>query len=113
MRSPMRRILMLVLPLFLVWASVACILVCASHVGETPTKDESSAGVAAPHDSDCCPIIASTGVRQERFSIYVSGDIIEDQPLNLEENYSSLAEQVRTFTPAFSPPFERLCVIRI
>ncbi len=105
--------MVLALPIFLVCASVSCVYVCASHVEEASHTDESSAVVTPSHDSDCCPIIATTGVRPERFSINVSGDIIDAQPLTLEKNYSSLGEQGRTFTPAFSPPFELLCVIRI
>lgn len=113
--SPMRRILALALPLCLAWTLVGCVFVCASHIESAAHKDEPSCAALtpAPHDDDCCPIVVSTGVRSEKLSIDVGSGIINAQLLAPEKSLLPPGIQSRTFTPAYSPPFTRLCTLRI
>lgn len=115
--SSIKRVLALALPVCLIWALLACVFVCASHVEESSQSGDPAicVNVAAPDDDDCCPcpIVVSTGVRSERVSIDVSGDIINAQPLVLAKDDLPPGTQARTFTPAFSPPLARLCTLRI
>jgi hypothetical protein len=107
--------LALALSLCLVWTLLACVLVCASHIGEASHNAApcASAIAGAPHDDDCCPIIVSTGVRAERISVDVSGAIINAPLLAPEQYLFSPGTQARLFMPAFRLPFARLCTLRI
>jgi hypothetical protein len=113
LRSPIGRLLTLALPVSLIWMLVACVFVCASHVEEAAQQDDSSVVVAAPHADDCCQIVAPTGLRPENWSVAVSCGVIDAWLFTPKKAALSSGVQVHTFTPAFSPPFERLCTLRI
>jgi hypothetical protein len=115
----MKRILALAMPLCLLWAMVGCVLVCASHIEETLHQEDSSSSdhqVTTSMEDDCCPIEDSVGVRPERpLEALEDGNAapIQANPFAFERNVLSSEVQSRTFIPAFSPPFARLCTLRI
>ena len=114
--SAMKRTLAMAIPLCLLWAMVGCVLICASEIEDTFHQDDSSLSVhrvVNPHEDDCCPIIASTIVRPERFLIDTGNAPTHTPAFAFENNTLSARTQANTFTPAFSPPFARLCTLRI
>lgn len=112
-RSTIKRLLTLALSVCVTWMLVACVFVCAAHVEEAAQQNDSSAVVAAPHADDCCQIVAPIGVRPESQSVAVNSRATDVWLFMPERAALSSGVQVHTFTPAFSPPFERLCTLRI
>jgi hypothetical protein len=113
LRSSIKRLLALALLVCLGWTLLACVLVCATHDEEPAQPSDSIIAIAAPHEDDCCPIVAPAFVRPERQSVAVSSRAIDAALFTPEKVALAAGVQVRTFTPAFSPPFTRLCTLRI
>lgn len=112
-----RKVLAYTLPLCLVWALVACITICASHLGCVPVAGETSFSIEATDlsDADCCPVLTIDSVPPERLLLSLSGGI------SISLSYSStlreefLSQQMPFFkiSPPLKPPLERLCTLRI
>ncbi len=113
--SSMKRILTLSMPFYLVWALLACVSVCASHIEER-CEDESSYSLAttlASADNDCCTMTRAIAESPERFSVNVGGGLCSASDL-LQVGETSLRKTyIFNSAAAHSPPFERLCILRI
>jgi hypothetical protein len=111
----LKRSLALALPLCLLWAMVSCVFVCASHIEDSLHQDDVSLSVHQLISSpeDCCPIAGSTRVRPERLWLDTDADQTRLQMIALEDDCISSPRPAGAFSPAYSPPFARLCTLRI
>jgi hypothetical protein len=113
--SLLKRILTLSTPFYLVWAMLACVSVCASHLEglcaeETP--HHSAASLVSP-DTDCCPMIRAIGSNPERLSVYPGSSLDSNSFLLPIGRIAIRINHIPHFAATHSPPFERLCILRI
>jgi hypothetical protein len=113
--SSIKRLIVLLMSLCVVWTPMVCLSVCASHI-EEECEDYSSRSLSVSFtdlDTGCCPIRKSPGEIQEKHSINAGSSL---SPVS--STFSAKEDvALRTYTfdivPPHSPPFERLCILRI
>jgi hypothetical protein len=113
----MKRLVAMTLPACLIWALMACVFVCASHIHieDASSGERSSFCVDAsdPCGTVCCQIQANAGISRENPSVNRTNGDIESQPCKSKPIVAFTAIQSDAFSPAFSPPFRRLQALRI
>src|SRR4030095_3302332 len=114
-RPLMKRYLVLSMTLCVMWTPMACLSVCASHIKETQEyySSHSLAVFFTDLDTDCCPITKAAGEIQERHSINAGGGLNSVSSHFPSKEEPSLETYAFDIVPSHSPPFERLCTLRI
>ena len=111
----MRVLVMSLLPVF-VWATVACVVICASHAeGEFVEAGAIAVGIGfdVPCDDDCCPIVSSPSWRPEKLVDGTLGHVSDRSSRLLLIETCERGIKVATAGPGHRPPFIRLRTLRI
>jgi hypothetical protein len=129
-QSPFRvkPVLATLLPLLIVWVSVACLSICLDCCTEEEAAavapgEESSAGITeigigASHEECRCPIPASPECALQKSYVYQAQANEENLALPVSTNLLNVSARLSiaksgALTPTLKPPLQRLCVLKI
>ncbi len=112
----MKRILALALPFCLLWAMVACVLVCAAHIEDSHSLENSSFSDYQAINSledDCCTITTSVGVRPDSPQLIEGATSTHAKLFLIERKLLSSELRGRSSPLALGTSLTQLCTLRI
>lgn len=119
LRAIKTRFMPVLLSLWLMGLSLACVSICSMHCEET---DESFGWVIQDeigdsHESECCPIaptLVSNLPERPSIALQMSADHISVIPATIRTSQTLSNHRNNSFwSSSLDPPFERLCTLRI